>query len=239
MSQELAETMGIFLRAALAARDAEFYAQAVQRKSYLLREVLERWRIGKAPTLAQCVAAGATEKNLRAAGLLCDPLRDGPDEKPYMFFRRSMVIPFFAIESTENTEKDKGNGADGRPLSADSGTNRTNRPIYFTSRRLVDHDPKTGEPLDKSKKALSMRMPDSRGWGGVKPPPCFWPWAFTTESTKNTEKGILVVEGPLDAIACCERGQMAVALCGTQVRAGLKELLQRFTGGTPVPLEAA
>lgn len=130
------EILALYLIAAESVRDEEFYIQALQRKNYLTREVIERWRIGKSPTLRQALATGLSEIELREVGLLVDPHDDGPDGKPYMHFRSSLVIPFFA-----------------------SGEDRqAGRPGYFTSRRLSDYAA-DGTPLDKAKKALSMPGP--------------------------------------------------------------------------------
>ena len=133
-----AEILQSFFEAAWAARDDAFYAQAERRKEYLTREVIERWKIGKSPTLKQARKAGLTELELREVGLLRDPVRDGPDQKPYMFFRKSMVFPFM----------------------------QGNEIVYASSRRLVDVD-RDGVPLDKSKKALCMPGPDGKNRRGV------------------------------------------------------------------------
>ena len=165
-----------------AVRDREFFVRCAQRKPYLTTDVVTRWHIGKAPTLGQCKAAGMTEAQLYAVGLLV--------QRQYgavMFFRDCMIFPFFV----------------------------SGRVMYFASRRLVDHDPKTGEPLSKSAKALSMRGPDSNGRGGV-----LLDTGFNVDVAAG-DASVILVEGPLDAIACTERGHPAIAMVGKCPREGL------------------
>lgn len=66
------------------------YAQARQRKSYLTEDVIERWDLGVAPTVAQCERAGLSREQLRMVGLL-RPSRH--DDTEYMHFYDSILIP--------------------------------------------------------------------------------------------------------------------------------------------------
>jgi DNA primase len=166
------------------ARDVEFFVRAKQRKQYLSREVIERWRIGNAPSLKQCLDAGMAEDELRSVGILLK----GPEEREFMFFRDSMVIPF--IEG--------------------------GRVVYFTSRRLVDHFP-DGRPIEKGKKCLYLRSPqqgpaDKGPDGGVARPAGFNLEALYHPAAKLV--GIRLVEAPLDAIAATELERPAIAMLG-------------------------
>ena len=189
-----AEILHAYFEAAWAARDRAFFAAAKARKDYLTKEVIERWKIGKSPTLKQCLDAGLTELELREVGLLRDPVRDGPDQKPYMFFRKCMVFPFF----------------DGDEI------------VWASSRRLSDVD-RYGVPLPKNKKALSMPGLDGKGRHGVARPAGFHLAAIS----EIDERALLVVEGVLDVIACCERGHPAVAIVGGSMRGDLAMMLAR------------
>lgn len=144
--RETLEILRLYHAAALAARTPEFYVRARQRKSYLTPEVIARHGLGLAPTLRECLAAGLTELELRAVGLLCDPVSDGPDRSPYLFFRDCIIIPYYRTDGTG--------------------------PVYFSSRRLSDTRA-DGTLLDKGKKALCMRRPGEDGRGGVERP-AFW-----------------------------------------------------------------
>lgn len=181
------EILADFSKVAEEARDAEFYVRCVQRKAYLTNDVIQRWHIGKAPSLGQCKAAGLTEEDLEAVGLYVER-----DFGKCMFFRDCMVIPFY-----------------------ESG-----QVVYLTSRRLVDYDPKSGEPLSKAAKSLSMRAPDSRGRGGIA-----FGTGFNIDELKKSGS-IMLVEGPLDAIACQERGHPAVAMIGKAPRPGLVKAIK-------------
>jgi hypothetical protein len=182
MSTTTSDILSAYCSVAESIRDGEFYVRCAQRKSYLTREVIARWRIGQAPTLGQCKAAGLTEEELESVGLYVQR-----EHGKVMFFRDCMVFPFY-----------------------DNG-----RVVYFTSRRLVDHDPRTGEALSKSAKALSMRAPDSHGDGGV-----LLSTGFNGDALQY-EESVMLVEGPLDAIACTERGHPAIAMVGKCPRPGL------------------
>jgi hypothetical protein len=183
-------------KAAEAARDGEFYVRCAQRKTYLTREVVERWHIGKAPTLGQCKACGLSEAQLRSVGLLVR--RDYGDQ---LFFRDCMLFPFFLAGEI----------------------------VYIASRRLVDHDPRTGEALSKSAKALSMRAPDSHGHDGVQ-----LNTGFQVDVIESAA-AVMLVEGPLDAIACTERGHPAIAMIGKCPRPGLLASLRT----KPIPIYLA
>ncbi|HYG76507.1 MAG TPA: hypothetical protein VEK08_15990 [Planctomycetota bacterium] len=149
-------------------------------KVYLTREVCERWRLGEAPTLAQCLKAGLTEKELRSVALLRDPLRSGPDERPYMYFRDSLIIPYIEY----------------------------GRVVYLSSRYFSDYD---GRGNKREKKTLHMITPQKgNDWIGMKRPAGFNLEALRDPRAK--EVGVLLVEGPLDAIACTERGHPAIAI---------------------------
>jgi DNA primase len=190
MSTTTADILSAFCSVAESIRDGEFYVRCSQRKSYLTREVIARWRIGQAPTLGQCKAADLTEEQLESVGLYVQR-----EHGKVMFFRDCMVFPF-----------------------CDNG-----RVVYFTSRRLVDHDPRTGEALSKSAKALSMRAPDSHGDGGV-----LLSTGFNGDALQY-EESVMLVEGPLDAIACTERGHPAIAMVGKCPRPGLLAILRKLT----------
>jgi DNA primase len=184
-----------YFEAAEAARDGTFYAQCKQRKPYLTKEIIRKWHIGKAPTLAQCKAAGLSVEELQETGLYVERTHGW-----VMFFRDAMVFPF-----------------------VDGGW-YAGRLVYVTSRRLVDHDPKTGEPLTKQGKALSMRAPDGKGWGGL-----LLGAGYNVDaigSDEATECGVLLVEGPADALACTERGHPAVGMVGKSPREALLSRLQ-------------
>jgi hypothetical protein len=176
------EVLRCFLEVAEAARDGEFYVRCAQRKAYLTRDVIERWHIGKSPTLGQCKASGLTEAELETVGLYVQR-----DHGNVMFFRDCMLFPYY-----ENS-----------------------RVVWFSSRRLVDHDPRTGEAISKAAKALSMRAPDARGYGGVT-----LDTGFNVDAIA-TSQSIMLVEGCLDAIVCTERGHSAVAFVGKSPRPGL------------------
>lgn len=77
-----------YVSVAEACRTAEFFVRAKQRKAYLTEDVCRRWRLGMAPTLKQCDAAGLTAEELREVGLL----RVWHDEEK-MFYSDSIIIP--------------------------------------------------------------------------------------------------------------------------------------------------
>jgi DNA primase len=176
--------------------------QAKQRKGYLTPEVVERWGLGIAPTFEQCLkfrrttsnptgsadnpeGERLTEKQLRLVGLL----RDGRDESSYMHFSDCIVIPWM----------------DGGEV------------VYITSRRLRDMTI-TGEELDKKRKSLSMFAPGADGTRGMVKPAGFNLDTLRQGKRQDGESGrrgdgeILLVEGPLDAIACEEAGHAAIAM---------------------------
>lgn len=205
MPVDVANILEKYFAAAKAARDGEFFVQCRQRKPYLTREIVERWGIGKAPMLKQCLAVGGlTEAELSAVGLL----RQGEHGGAWMHFRDAMVFPYVEGERT----------------------------VYVSSRRLVDHDPQTGEELPKEKKALSAFAPDANGFGGLERPAGFNLDALARPASPSDPVApILLVEGVLDAIACCERGHPAVAYLGGSIRADLASLLrERFPAGEGV-----
>lgn len=182
------EILERYLQVAEAGRDAEFFVRARQRKAYLVEDVCVRWRLGNAPALKACLDAGLSELELRRAGLLRDPQREGPDEKPYMFFRESIVIP--CVE----------NG----------------RVVYLTSRYLSDVD---GRGIERDKKSLHLPVADfSRVAGDSIPYGLPKPCGFNLEARYHSAAklvGILIVEGPLDAIACTELEHPAIGMLGS------------------------
>lgn len=176
-----------YLEVAEAARTAEFYVRAIQRKSYLTREVIERWRLGNAPSLSACLEAGLTEKELRSVRLLCDPHEDGPDARSYMFFRDSIIIPYLERGSV----------------------------TYLSSRYLSDVD---GRGVTRTKKTLHLGTNED-----VKRPCGFNLDAIRDRGAELV--GLLLVEGPLDAIACSEREHPAVAMLGARPAVELVRML--------------
>lgn len=180
--------------------------QIEARKRWITDDVIKRWGLGAAPTIAQIKKAGLDLSDLLHVGLVKRGKSKIPDnpEDPwdglYPHFRDAMVIPF----------TDRG------------------RTVYITSRRFNDTDAR-GEPLAHRSKALHLPSPkkDSGGaWtGGVPPVDGFNLDALN--SPESRDKGLLVVEGPLDAIACCERGQPAVGLTRSVPGEGICKRLQR------------
>lgn len=210
------EILELFHRASLDARTEEFYLRCRERKSYLTRERIEEWEIGCAPTLAQCIraweAAGfdrnTCERELRSVGLLCDPLSESPDSKPWMFFRDSMLFPYY-----DGGTRDEGRRTgDGNVIL-----------IYFSSRRLTDLDHE-GRPLDKQKKALCMRGPDDRSGRLGLPRPA----GYNLQIIDDASDEISVVEGCLDAIASCGLNRWSVAQIGGSIRRDLGDRLQAW-----------
>ena len=175
----------------------ETYVQAKQRKSYLTPEIIKLWRLGVAPTRKQCNAAGITDKELRAVGLLCDPAGgDGPDARQsWMHFAGSIIIPYF----------------------------EHGRVVYLSDRLLNDNVKR------KAGKAKTMRAPVKDGSGGMPKPPGFNLGALSGPDAKR--KGVLLVEGALDAIACEINGQSAMAMIGT-----LSDALAKRLRSVNVPL---
>lgn len=188
-----------YFAAARAARTGTFYAQAKQRKAYLTKDVIERWGIGRAPSLKQALAAGCTEEELLSVGLLRQRERGGQ----YMHFRDCMVFPY----------------------------RDDLRYIYASSRRLVDHDPKTHEALPKDGKAFYMPLPNSEGVGGLA-----MPAGFDLNCLDRAED-VLLVEGVPDAIACNERGHPAVAILSSSPRTELAHALAGFQGSVYLALD--
>lgn len=105
------------------------------------------------------------------------------------------------------------------------------RIVYLSSRRLVDFDASTGEEIEKGKKVLYPRSPAKDGTGGIPRP-----LAFNLEPFYGAAPpALLVVEGVLDAIACIDRGQPAVAQLGGTIREDLAAALRsRYPGGAGV-----
>lgn len=188
-----------YFAAARAARTGTFYAQAKQRKAYLTKDVIERWGIGRAPSLKQALAAGSTEEELLSVGLLRQRERGGQ----YMHFRDCMVFPY----------------------------RDDLRYIYASSRRLVDHDPKTHEALPKDGKAFYMPLPNPEGVGGLP-----MPAGFDLNCLDRAED-VLLVEGVPDAIACNERGHPAVAILSSSPRTELAHALAGFQGSVYLALD--
>lgn len=87
MTTQANEILERYLAVAEAARNAEFYVRSNQRKRWLTRELVERHRIGCAPTLAQCTAAGLSHAELTSVGLL-------NAQWGSLHYRDCMVIPF-------------------------------------------------------------------------------------------------------------------------------------------------
>lgn len=211
MTEGLPGILERYHAASLAARDAEFFVRARLngRKGYLTRELAEAWRIGCAPTLAQCAQAWAAagfdratcERELRSAGLLIDPVADGPDRSAYMFFRDCMIFAWHG------------------PATKDGPGSL----LYFSSRRLKDLEI-DGTPLPKDKKALCMRSPGQDGKGGLARPPGFNLPALGRADLQE----LAVVEGALDAIACTAMGHVAVAQIGAAIREDLGKLLRAW-----------
>jgi len=72
-------------------RDAEFYVRAKQRKTWLTAEICDRWRLGRAATVAEWRGAGLTDAQMKDVGLYVHSQeRKG---EWYAFFRDSIVIP--------------------------------------------------------------------------------------------------------------------------------------------------
>lgn len=191
------ETLRKYLEVCEAGRTAEFFVRAKQRKSYLTEEVCLRWRLGASPSLADCLAAGLTELELRRAGLLRDPQREGPDERPYMFFRDSIVIPYL----------------------------EHGRVVYLSSRFLNDFD---GTGKKREKKTLHLPGVKSKAdeLGHGMPRPC----GFNLEARYHSAAklvGLMLVEAPLDAIACTEREHPAIAMLGSNPHPELVKILRR------------
>jgi len=214
MTEGLPGILERYHAASLAARDAEFFVRCRERKGYLTRELAEAWRIGCAPTLAQCAQAWAAagfdratcERELRSAGLLIDPVADGPDRSAYMFFRDCMIFAWHG------------------PATKDGPGSL----LYFSSRRLKDLEI-DGTPLPKDKKALCMRSPGQDGKGGLARPPGFNLPALARADLQE----LAVVEGALDAIACTAMGHVAVAQIGAAIREDLGKLLRAWLAADP------
>ena len=173
-------------------------------EEYLTPGAIERWSLGCAPTLKQCLKGGMTEAQLRLVGLLRERSSPGPDDEPWMHFKDAIVIPWF----------------DGGEV------------VYLSCRRFKDYDG-SGKPLEKNKKSLSMYAPGEGGRGGVSRPAGFNLETLRSLFDAATQKGaevkeLLIVEGPLDAIACEEQGHAAIALGCTTPTAALIERLAMY-----------
>lgn len=91
------------------------------------------------------------------------------------------------------------------------------RVIYLSCRYMTDFDGR-GQLRDTKTRHLKTAS-------GL-PRPC----AFNLDvlySAEAREKGVLLVEGPLDAIACCEHGHPALSLLGTNISNDLIKRLER------------
>jgi DNA primase len=181
-------------------RDAEFYVRVRQigrktiekngekielpGKTWLTKEICERWRLGPAPTFQECERAGVSADDLKAVCLY----RCSQGGEWYMFFRDAMIIP----------------------------TMRQSRVLYLSSRVFKDFK-QDGTPKDKK----TLHMPT----GDLTRPAAFNLDCLNDPETR--EKGVWMVEGPLDAIACCERGQPSLALYGATPGDELAKILKR------------
>ena len=132
-----------------------------------------------------CLDAGLTELELRRAALLRDPQREGGGltSGPYILSR-------FDRDSVRES------GCVGS--------------VLVTSRYLSDVD---GTGKSREKKTLHLPTADFTRpeYGNGLPKPC----GFNLEARYHSAsklQGILIVEGPLDAIACTEREHPAIAM---------------------------
>jgi len=183
-------------------RDAEFFVRVKQigrktierngekidvpGKTWLTKDICERWRLGPAPTFAECERAGVSADDLKAVCLYRCSSRD--NTQWYMFFRDALIIP----------------------------TLHWGRVLYLSSRVFKDFK-QAGAPKEKK----TLHMPAE-----TMPRPC----GFNLDVLNDPEakaKGVMLVEGPLDAIACTERGQPAVAMYGATPGDELVRLLKR------------
>lgn len=97
------ETMTAYANLAKSLWTPEFYVRAKQigakphenyaGKFWLTEDVIERWGLGVAPTVKQCLDAELDQKSLRMLGLLKDANVGREDERSYMHFYDSMIIP--------------------------------------------------------------------------------------------------------------------------------------------------
>jgi DNA primase len=146
---------------------------------------------------------------MQAAGLDLDELKlaglvSEGQNGDYPLFRDAFIVPFYERGSIR----------------------------YFTSRRYRDDNMFDNQPL-RGPKSLHLPGPRKAGdvWRGVPKPDAFNRDAI--HSPEAREHGLLIVEGPLDAIACCERGHPAIALLGKTVSEGLQKRLRRASEVTP------
>lgn len=183
-------------------RDAEFFVKVRQigrktierggekieypGKQWLTKEICERWRLGPAPTEAECKRAGVSVEDLKLVNIY----RCGQKGDWYMFFRDSVIIP----------------------------TLHRSRVLYLSSRYFNDFN-HAGDK--RPKKTLHLPLEDS----ALTRPAGFNLDCLNDPETR--EKGVWLVEGPLDAVACCELGQPAVAMYGTVAGDELVKLLRR------------
>lgn len=212
LEKEKRETLAAYLETAAACWTPEARVQARQRKPYLTADVIESWQLGCAPKLKACLDAGMTEKQLRSVRLLVDPISEGLDEYSRMHFRDSIIVPWFEAGEV----------------------------VFLSARRLVDYDGQ-GNKLPDKWKSPSMYGPRADGTGGMAKPVAFnletIRSLFDAKANKaENVKELLLVEGPLDAIACEEQGHAAIALgCS----APAPELVARLAGYPQVVLYLA
>lgn len=179
-------------------------------KPWLSEEIQARWGLGFAPTLSQLHDGGISDEMLRLVGLLRESTTGaGETERPqreYLHFRNSIIIPFFHQE----------------------------RVVYLADRALPEHLA-NGDVRQRTPKTLSMPRPEENGIGGVDMPDGFnlealygrWPGRPDDDPAAND---CAFVEGPLDAIAMCERGHGAVAMITSSPSPGLIKRVRRVNG---------
>lgn len=186
--------LDLFVQAAEHAWTKEAFARTQALKPYLTEEVIKRWRLGYAPNREQLAAVGLNDEALKLVGLLRDQDAEGQLCAPYLFYRDSIIIPFF----------------------------QRGRVVCLRDRTLGDRHVKyLGLP---GTTPGGITQPD--GWNldalyGI------WPG---NEDNHEAPAELAIVEGPLDALALCERGFAAVAMLTSRIKPELVQRLRRLDG---------
>jgi hypothetical protein len=196
-------------------------ARRVTGKPWLTDEVMERWGLGWAPTAGQMREAGLSFAALLDVCLVSwkdgvpedvrrartwEALKDAGQAR--IFFRYRMIIPY----------------------------RHRGRVVYLAGRDAEARP--AWEERDASRKILYLptlrKDRDTEAWYGVPQPDGYGLDAIETQEARD--RGVMLVEGALDAIACAERGWPAVAM----LRSGASEgLAKRFAmAGAPRALLA-